>query len=415
MAKETIIVGLDVGSCFIRTVVAKMRADQTNPQIIGMGQVPSFGLRRGVVVDIEEAVKNISQSVQEAERSSGLSIERAYVSLSGNHITSRTSKGVVAVSRADGEISREDVERAINAASAISLSPNREILHIIPRSFSVDDQRGIKDPAGMNGVRLEVDALIIEGATPFIKNLTKCISEVGLEIEGLVLAPLAASRATLTKRQKELGVLALDLGGGTASLTVFEEGDIIYSCVLPIGSSHITSDIAIGLRSNIDLAEKVKLEYGSALVSEISKKDNINLSKLTGEEKGVIPRVQVAEIIEARLSEVFDLVNKELKKIDRQGLLPAGVVLLGGGAKIPSLVDLAKEGLKLPAQVGFPLELEGIVEEVDDPAFATAIGLILWSIDERVKSGRLTVIPFSRFSISSTVNKIKSWLRGFLP
>jgi len=415
MPKETIIVGLDVGSCFIRTVIAKMRADQTRPQIIGMGQVPSFGLRRGVVVDIEEAVKNISQSVQEAERSSGLSVERAYVSLSGNHITSRTSKGVVAVSRADGEISREDVERAISAASAISLSPNREILHIIPRSFSVDDQRGIKDPAGMNGVRLEVDALIIEGATPFIKNLTKCISEVGLEIEGLVLAPLAASRASLTKRQKELGVLALDLGGGTASLTVFEEGDIIYSCVLPIGSSHITSDIAIGLRSNIDLAEKVKLEYGSALVSEISKKDNINLSKLAEEEKGVIPRIQVAEIIEARLSEVFDLVNKELRKIDRQGLLPAGVVLLGGGAKMPSLVDLAKDGLKLPAQVGFPLELEGIVEEVDDPAFATAIGLILWSIDERVKSGRLTTIPFSRFSVSSTVNKIKGWLRGFLP
>jgi len=267
----------------------------------------------------------------------------------------------------------------------------------------------------MNGVRLEVDALIIEGATPFIKNLTKCISEVGLEIEGLVLASLAASRAALTKRQKELGVLALDLGGGTASLIVFEEGDIIHSCVLPIGSSHITSDIAIGLRSNIDLAEKVKLEYGSALVSEISKKDNINLSKLSGEEKGVIPRVQVAEIIEARLSEVFDLVNKELREIDRQGLLPAGVVLLGGGAKIPSLVDLAKEGLKLPAQVGFPLELEGIVEEVDDPAFATAIGLVLWSIDERVKSGRLGVIPFGRFSISSTVNKIKSWLRGFLP
>ncbi len=415
MPKETIIVGLDVGSCFIRTVIAKMRADQTRPQIIGMGQVPSFGLRRGVVVDIEEAVKNISQSVQEAERSSGLSVERAYVRLSGNHITSRTSKGVVAVSRADGEISREDVERAISAASAISLSPNREILHIIPRSFSVDDQRGIKDPAGMNGVRLEVDALIIEGATPFIKNLTKCISEVGLEIEGLVLAPLAASRASLTKRQKELGVLALDLGGGTASLTVFEEGDIIYSCVLPIGSSHITSDIAIGLRSNIDLAEKVKLEYGSALVSEISKKDNINLSKLAEEEKGVIPRIQVAEIIEARLSVVFDLVNKELRKIDRQGLLPAGVVLLGGGAKMPSLVDLAKDGLKLPAQVGFPLELEGIVEEVDDPAFATAIGLILWSIDERVKSGRLTTIPFSRFSVSSTVNKIKGWLRGFLP
>jgi len=265
----------------------------------------------------------------------------------------------------------------------------------------------------MNGVRLEVDALIIEGATPFIKNLTKCISEVGLEVEGLVLTPLAASRAALTKRQKELGVLALDLGGGTVGLTVFEEGDIIHSCILPIGSSHITSDIAIGLRSTIDLAEKVKLEYGSALVSEISKKDTIDLSKLGIEEKGIIPRVQVAEIIEARLSETFELVDKELKKINRQGLLPAGVVLLGGGAKIPSLVDLAKEELRLPAQVGFPLELEGIVDEVDDPAFATAVGLLFWGIDERVKSnGRISLPPIP---IASTVNKIKGWLRGFLP
>ncbi|MBL7053404.1 MAG: cell division protein FtsA [Candidatus Portnoybacteria bacterium] len=414
MAKETIIVGLDVGTCFIRTAVAKIRADQSKPQIIGIGQAPSFGLRKGVVVDIEEAVKSIGQSVQEAERSSGVSIERVIVSLSGNHITSKPSKGVIAVSRADGEISKEDTDRVIDSALAISVSQNREVVHNVPRSFSVDDQIGIKDPIGMNGLRLEVDTLIIEGSSPFIKNLSKCISEAGLEIEGMVLSPLAASRAALSKRQKELGVLALDLGGGTVGLTVFEEGEILHSCVLPVGSSHITSDIAIGLRGGIDLAEKVKLEYGSALTSEINKKDMIDLSKLGLEEKGIVPRIEVVQIIEARLSEILELANKELKMIDRQGLLPAGVVLLGGGAKIQGLVDLTKETLKLPVQVGFPLELEGIVDEINDPAFATVIGLILWSLDKNIHGVRKG-ISLPQFSVNSTVGKIKSWMRGFLP
>ncbi len=414
MPKETIITSLDIGSCFIRTIIAKMRADKIKPQIIGVGQAPSFGLRRGIVVDIDEAAKNISQSIQEAERSSGLSIERVVVSLSGNHITPRVSKGVVAVSRADGEVSKEDVERAISAASAISVSPNREIIHVIPRNFLVDNQDGIKDPVGMSGVRLEVDALIIEGSTPFVKNLTKCISETGLEIDELVLAPLAASRAALSKRQKELGVLVLDLGGGTAGLTVFEEGDIIHSCILPVGSSHITNDIAIGLRSDIDLAERVKLEYGSALMSEINKKDVIDLSKLGAREIGVVSRTQVVEIMEARLSEILELANKELKKIDRQGLLPAGVVLLGGGAKVPGLVDLAREELKLPVQIGFPLEIEGIVDEIEDPSFATAIGLILWNMDNRIKSNSQG-ISLPEFSVGSTVGKLKKWFQGFLP
>lgn len=414
MAKENIIVGLDVGTCYIRTVVAKIKPDGSKPQIIGVGQTPSFGLRRGVVVDIEETVKNISQSVQEAERSSGFSIDRVTVGISGNHIVSRPSKGVVAVSRADGEVSKEDVERAINNASSILVSPNREIFHVLPRSFSVDEQKSIEDPAGMNGARLEVDALIIEGAAPYIKNLTKAISEVGLEIEELVLAPLAASRSSLNKRQKELGVLSLDLGGGTVGLTVFEEGKFIYSCVLPVGSSHITNDIAIGLRSSIDLAEKVKLEYGSALISDIGKKDVIDLSKFGAEEKGLVSRMEVAKIIQARLSEIFELANKELKMIDRQGLLPAGIVLLGGGAKIPGLVDLAKDELKLPAQIGFPLEMEGISEEINDPSFATAVGLVLWTMDNQVK-GRRRGIPLPEISVGSTVNKIKGWLRGFLP
>jgi cell division protein FtsA len=414
MSKENIVVGLDVGTCCIRTVVARLKNDGSKPQLIGVGQAPSCGLRKGIVVDIEEVVKSISQSVQEAERVSGVPIERAYVSISGNHIDTRTSKGVVAISRADGEVSKEDVLRAINAASAISLSQNREIIHIIPRSFSVDGQINIKEPVGMNGVRLEVDALIIEGATPFIKNLTKCVAEAGLEIEELVLAPLAASRSALSKRQKELGVLALDLGGGTAGLTIFEEGDIVHSCVLPIGSSHITNDIAIGLRSDIDLAERIKLEYGAAISSEIDRKDLIDLSKLSmGGEKGSIPRVEVVNILEARLSEILELVNKELKKVDRQGLLPAGVVLLGGGAKVPGLVDLTKEELKLPVQVGFPLDLDGPMEDVDDPSFATAIGLILWHLDSQNRDREDHTL--SNFSPSPFFRKIKEWLKGFLP
>lgn len=414
MAKDTIVVGLDVGTCCIRTIIARIEPGKAKSQIIGVGQAPSFGLRKGVVVDVDEATKNIGESIQEAERNSGVSVERVSVGISGSHITSKTNQGVAAVSRADKEVSKEDIERAINAASNISVSQNREIIHTIPRSFSVDDQRGLSDPVGLTGVRLDVDALIIEGSVSFRRNLTKCVTEAGVEVENMVLAPLAASHAALNKRQKELGVLALDLGGGTAGMTVFEEGKIIHSCVLPVGSAHITNDIAIGLRSSIELAEKVKLEYGSALSSEIGKKENIDLSKLGLNEKGVVPRIEVVKIIEARLSEILELANKELKKIDRQGLLPSGVVLLGGGAKMPSLVDLAKNELKLPAQVGFPFEIEGAIEEVDDPSFATAIGLALWGIDSRIKNTK-TGIPFPSFPIKTTIGKFKGWMRDFLP
>lgn len=409
MAKEDIIVGLDIGTISIKTVVAQVKSNQAKPQVLGTGFAPSTGLRRGVIVDIEETVKNISQSIEEAERASGLPIEHAYVNVGGNHIISRSSKGVVAVSRADGEISEEDVLRAIKAAEAISIPQNRELLHTLPRYFKVDDEDLIKDPVGMTGVRLEAETLIIEGSTPFIKNLTKSLSETGIEIDDLVLSTLAASRAVLSKRQKELGVLVLDLGGGTSGLTVFEEGDIIHTCILPIGATHITNDLAIGLRTSIDVAERMKLEYGSALPEEINKKEVIDLSKLEGEE-GVVSRRYLAEIIQARLIEIFDLVNKELRKIDRSGLLPAGLVIVGGGAKIPGLVDLAKERLGLPAQIGFPIDLDGVVDRVDNPSFATAVGLVLWGMDKKEKGRKEIFYP-----LASTFSKIHRWLKTFLP
>ena len=269
------------------------------------------------------------------------------MSVGGEHISSRVSKGVVAVSRADSQVSEEDVDRAINAASAISIPSNREVLHVLPRRFTVDSADSIKDPVGMHGVRLEVDALIVEDSTPFIKNLIKCVREAGLEEDGLLLTPLAAARSILTKRQKELGVLSLDLGGGTTGLTVYEEGDILHCAILPVGQMHVTNDIAIGLRVSIDVAEKIKLAYGTARVAEVKKSEIIDLAKM-GEAGGNVSRQEVAEIMEARLAEIFDLVNKELKKIDRVGFLPAGIVLTGGGAKIKGIVEFAKQRLKLP-------------------------------------------------------------------
>lgn len=412
MSKEKIIVGLDVGTCNIRAAVAIAR-DGAAPQILGVGKVAAAGLRKGVVVDMEETVRGIKEALRLAERISGYEIDQVFVSIGGSHISCRISKGVIAVSRADGEISQEDKERAISASSAISLRPNREILHILPRRFTVDNQDAIKDPVGMNGVRLETDALIVEGATPYIKNLIKCVREAGVDEAGVLLAPLADSRAVLTKRQKELGVLLLDLGGGTTGLAVFEEGDILHCQILPVGSMHITNDIAIGLRTSIEAAEKIKLEYGSVLPDVINKKEMIDLTRV-GEVEGQVSRQQVAEIIEARVCELLDLVNKELKKIDRAGLLPAGVVLVGGGAKMSGLVELVKEKLKLPAQIGFPQDIEGVVDQVDDPGFATVCGLIFSALNEDIKTEGLR--RFEGLSdFSQSVDKIKKWIKGFMP
>lgn len=412
-----IFVGLDIGTSSINTVVAKVEAAQgeLRPQIIGVGSSRSNGLRKGIVTDIDEVVSSLKKSIEEAERVSGAKIDSAYVSIGGSHIESLSSRGVVAVSRADGEISNEDVGRVIAASEAISLPLNREILHVIPRSFTVDSETGIKNPVGMNGVRLEVDTLIINGSTPFVKNLIKCVNEAGINIDGLVLNILASAMAILDKRQKDLGVVCLDIGGGTSSMVVYEEGELLDVKVLPVGASHVTNDLAIGLRTAIDIAEKVKVEYGSCLPDEINKKETIDLTKFGLEEDGLASRKEIAEIIEARILEILGLTTKELKRIGRDRLLPSGVITLGGGAKLPGLVDLAKRELKLPAQVGFPADLDGITDRVDDPGFATAVGLVLWGIDSKLNGNSIrTPIPLVP-SMGNTINKMKKWFKSFMP
>ncbi len=412
-SKDNIIVGIDIGSYTIRTVVGETGFEGLPPKVLAIGVAPASGVRKGLVVDIQDALLALRASVSSAERASGYKIREAYVGVGGVNIEIVSSRGLVAVSRADGEVSSEDVSRVIGQAQAISLAPNKEIIHVIPKEYVLDGVGGIRDVVGMKGVRLEVDALLVLASSPFVANLEKLVVEAGITLRGFVLSSLAASRAVLSKRQRELGSLVIDIGGATSDISVFEEGNLIHSNVFPVGSSHITNDIAIGLKINIDLAEKVKLHHGTSSVAEISKREIIDFSHLDPEEEGLVARREIIEIIEARLVEILSLVNKELKSIDRERLLPAGVILVGGGSKIPGIVDLAKRELRLPAQLGFPLGLEAFVNTIDDPSYSTVLGLILWADDlEKREGGASSFLPssFDRFGRIA-----KKFFKSFLP
>jgi cell division protein FtsA len=417
MAKESYIVGLDVGTANIRAVQAKFDPENQTFSIIGASNEPALGVRRAVLVDIEEAVSSISAALEKLERMTGVPVESANVSIGGSHISSVSSHGVIAVSRADGEIMENDIIRAVDASQVISIPQNKEVLHVFPKSFTLDGQTGIKDPLGMSGIRLEVDTIIIQAGLPFVKNLTKAIMQAGVEIEDLVLAPCAAAESVLTKRQKDLGVALVDLGAGTTSLAVYEEGDLLHTAVIPIGSMHITNDIAIGLRCSIETAEKVKLMHGHSNPKAVGKEEEIDLSKLDPAEQESTLRGYVVEIIEARLEEMFDRVSMELKKISRDGKLPSGVVLTGGGAKLPGTVDFAKKHLRLPAALGVPRNVTTVIDRVDDPAFATAVGLVLWGAKFSASmSGRGEFSGMVKNLLNNeSLAKARKWLKSFLP
>lgn len=412
MANDSLLTGIDLGSTTIRVVVGQMNED-TSLTFLGASEVPSEGIRKGGIVSIEDAVTAISTALERAERMVGQPILHAYVGINGTHVLCQETHGVVAVSRADNEIREEDVNRVIEAAQAVATPPNYELLHIIPRTFTVDDQRGIKDPIGMTGFRLEVDAEVIQGLSSQLKNLTKCVYRTSVDIDDLVFNVLAASEAALTKRQRELGVALLDIGGATTSLIVFEEGDVLHTKVLPVGATHITNDIAIGLRTSIEIAERVKVEYGTAVPDEVGKRDDIHLDEVGGSAEESVSRKHVAEIIEARMEEMFKMAEKELASLDRSGMLPAGIVLTGGGAKLPGAVDVAKRVFRLPASVGAPLDLTTAIEKLNDPAFVTAIGLIRWGVAMSEKEGGSLMSRFS--SVGEVTGKLQRWFKSLLP
>ncbi len=399
-------IGLDIGSSKVACVVGVSEEGAATPSIIGVGVAPSVGMRKGIVVDVEETVSAITAAVDEAERISGVVIDRATISVDGAHITSQNSKGVIAVGRADQEISLDDLRRAEEAATAVNLPQNREILQVFPRSYTVDDQTGIHDPVGMRGVRLEVDTHIVTGSTPAMKNLHRAVYQAGIDIAGQTLVPIASAKAVLSKRQREIGVALVDIGGGTTGVAVFEEGDIASSVILPVGAGHITSDIAIGLRTSIETAEKIKIKYADA--TKTSDKEKIRVEELDGEDS-ILTRRELSNIVNARLGEIFDLVRAELKKIGKDALLPGGMVLTGGGAKLKGIEEFAKDALKLPVTIGKVDGLSGIAEKVSGPGYTAVIGLMLENMTATTISGA----PAAK--ISHTVDRIKQTLRNLLP
>ncbi|MFH2063120.1 MAG: cell division protein FtsA [bacterium] len=385
MAEDSLFVGIDIGSTAVRIAVGQRlpNAERGQVHIIGAAEIPSEGINRGIINSIEDAVSSVSGCIEKTERMTGLPVGSAWVSVSGLHVSMLESKGVVAVSRPDGEIREEDVERAVEAAQTVATPVNHEIIHVIPRTFSVDGQADIKDPVGMSGIRLEVSTQIIQGLSSHIKNLTKCIYRTGVNIEKLVLGPLAAAEAVLTSRQKELGVAVVNIGGSSTGLAVFEHGDLLHIGTVPLGSDHVTADIAIGLRTSIDVAERVKLQYVSAMPKTYGKNDRIDLKELGVQDSEEISLRFVSQIAEARCEELMEKVDKELKNAGRSGMLPAGVVLTGGGAKLPGLVELAKDKLRLPVSLGYPVGMTSITDRVNDLSFSTAIGLVQWGINEQ--------------------------------
>lgn len=410
MPKERVLASLDIGSSKIRTVVAI--ADQTGdhivPNVIGVGLSPSLGIRKGQVIDVEELIHNIISSLEDAERMAGVPVNHVFVSLSGSHIESFDSRGVIAIS--GSEITMDDIGRVLEAAQAVSIPPNRRILHIEPKAYAVDEQRGIKNPLGMTGIRLEVEAHIITGHIQHVKNIEKCISQAGVDIDALVPATIASGESTLTKRQKELGVVVIDVGAGCTSVAVYEEGTILHSVGLPVAGESVTNDIAIGLRTSVDTAERIKIEFGSVLPQEVPEREMIDLSSVSRVDTQTVSKRYMAEIMQARYFEIFSLVKAELQRIQRSGMLPAGAVLTGAACKAPGVLDLARDVLGLPVQMGFPVDVGGVVEKVDDPAYASALGTLMWGLREgSVRS------PLGSFQMKRVLANAGSWIKSLLP
>jgi len=403
-----IIVGLDIGTTKVCTVVGKY--DSTELRIIGIGTNPSSGLRKGIVINIDQAVDSIKKSIFKAEQMSGIKITNVYAGISGSHIRSYNSTGVIAVK--GNEVTEADIKRVIDGAKAIIIPPDREIIHVIPQEFIVDEQTGIKEPLGMSCTRLEAKVHVVTGGVSNIQNIIKCCQKSSLNVVDIVLQPIASSLAVLTQDEKDIGVCLVDIGGGTTDVAVFLNNSLRHTFVLSIGGDHITNDISVAFRLPYKEAENLKINYGTAMIEGNYEDETIELQRNFSSKIKQIYKSDLAQVIEPRIEEIFSLVKEELDKMNILGLLGAGVVLTGGTAMLENITDLAENIFKLPVRVGYPINIGGIKDALNNPMYSTAIGLTMYAVENRQEKGDVLATPNSGdTSFSSIISKMKKWIK----
>jgi len=407
MRKEKVVVGLDVGTTKVVALVGNI-IDGTI-EIIGLGKAESRGLEKGVVVDIGRTITSIRKAIEEAENMADVKINSVYVGIAGKHITSINNSGTVSINRPDRIIAQDDVRRVVETAQAIQLPTESEMIHVIPRQYIVDGQDGITDPVGMTGTRLEVDVHIVTGAVTAVHNLVRCVENLGVGIEQIVLEPLASSMAVLSSAEKELGVVLMDIGGGTTDISVFRGGDIWFSKVIPIAGEHITNDITVGLQTPIEEAELIKKEAGTALVESVAEDEKIEVATIGGDEKKTVSRKKLAKVIEPRVEELLDLGMQEVEDAGYRDLVPAGLVLTGGTSLLQGIAEFAAQRYDIPVRRGrIPQGIHGLRDIVESPIFATSIGLLRYAVETKDFKK-----PEYAQRKSSLISKLFTWLNRF--
>ena len=406
--KKDFVVGLDIGTTKICCIVGEIVESGTNPviDIVGIGTAPSNGLRKGVVINIDSTVDSISKAIEEAELMAGVEISTVYTGIAGGHIKSFNSTGIVAVK--DKEIQQGDVQRVIDAAKAVAIPLDREVIHIIPQEYVIDEQDGIRDPIGMNGVRLEAKVHIVTGAVSSAQNIIKCANKAGLNVSEICLEPIASSEAVLSQDEKDLGVVLVDIGGGTSDIAIFKEGSIVYTGVLAIGGHHITNDISVGLRTPIAEAEKIKIDYGCALASLVSSDDTIEVPGVGGRKSRILSRRLLAEIIEPRVEEIFNLIHTEIQKSGFADVLSGGVVITGGSTLLEGMPELAEFIFEMPVKRGIPMGIGGLRDVVNSPKYATGVGLLKYGARQLQR----TRFPIREKNIYDKVRgSMRTWMK----